>query len=52
MYIISASVRDQVSGLPWRVDYTVAQLSVTKSSVGCFILSVVPEPSADCIRFS
>ena len=52
MYIISASVRDQVSGLPWRVDYTVAQLSATKSSVGCFILPVVPEPSADCISFS
>ena len=52
MYIISASVRDQVIGLPWRVDYTVAQLSATKSSVGCFILPVVPEPSADCISFS
>ena len=50
--ILCASARDQRCGLPWRVNNTVAQLSATKSSIGCFILPIVLGASADCIRFS
>lgn len=50
--IISDSVKDQLCCLPWRVNCTFAELFVTKSSMGCFILSIVLEPSTDCNRFS
>lgn len=50
--IISDSVKDQLCCLPWRVNCIFAELSFTKSSMGCFILSIVLEPYTDCIRFS